>query len=74
MREREVASAATEDVVGGLVEDRLRVLEDFLLLLSFEVAVVVASGIISECMRRTCWMKRSLRLKSLKSSGLDLLL
>ena len=71
MREREVDIAAADVEVDGvdLGEGRLRVLV-FLLELVFEVVVVVvvASGILSACILRRCWTKRSLRLKSLKSS------
>ena len=71
MREREVDIAAADVEVDGvdLGEGRLRVLV-FLLELVFEVVVVmvVASGILSVCILRRCWTKRSLRLKSLKSS------
>jgi hypothetical protein len=50
----------------GLGQGRLRVLVSFLLVLDEVVVVLVASsGMLSGCMRRTCWMKRSLRLKSL---------
>lgn len=73
MREREVdiAAADMEDVVVSLGEGRLRVLVFFLLFLVLEVVVVAvaASGILSACILRRCWTKRSLRLKSLKSSS-----
>lgn len=73
MREREVDIAAADVEVDGvdLGEGRLRVLV-FLLELVFEVVVVVvvvASGILSACILRRCWTKRSLRLKSLKSAS-----
>jgi hypothetical protein len=46
-------------------EGRLRVLLVVFLFGLEVVDVVVAKEILSGCMRRTCWMKRSLRLKSL---------
>ena len=71
MREREVDIAAADVEVDGvdLGEGCLRV-SVFFLELVFEVVVeVVASGMLSACILRRCCTKRSLRLKSLKSSS-----